>query len=160
MALKETVERLRRLKDDAPSKDDTVDEWRSAVSDLYDRITDWLTPFLDDKAIALERRPKSAYEEQIGDYDIDMLDIDVGPETVRLDPRGAVVIGARGRIDMTLLGRGEPLMLILSEGDGEPGWFVVERQRRTTLTPLTKDVFEASLEKLLEDFDLRPGPSV
>lgn len=159
MALRDTVERLRKLNDGPPPKDDIIGEWRSAVSELYDRIAGWLSPYVDDETMVLTRHPESVHEEQIGTYDIDVLDIDVGPETVRLAPRGTVVIGARGRVDMTLLGRGDPLMLILAEADGGRAWFVVERQRRTTLTRLTGDAFEAALERVLEGFDLRSEPS-
>lgn len=157
MALKDTVDRLSRLKEEPPPADRVVDDWRSAVSDLYDRIADWLAPYVDEGTMLLTRHPKSAHEERTGPYDIDVLDIDVGPETVRLDPRGAVVIGARGRIDMTLLGRGDPVMLILAETDAAPEWSIVDRTRRTTLTPLTKDAFEAALDAVLDAFELPSG---
>ena len=160
MALKDTVERLQKLRENPQPGSEIIGEWRSAVSGLYDQIAGWLGPYVDNESMTLTHHIKSAHEDSIGTYDIDVLDIDVGPETVRLDPRGAIVIGARGRIDMTLLGRADPLMLVLTESDDGRGWFIVERQRRTTLTPLTETTFESALEGLLERYDLRPGPSM
>lgn len=158
MALKETVARLRSAQAEPDDAGDIVSRWQIAVRHLYDDISTWLSSYIADGDIKLERRSKTAHEDSIGTYDIDQLDIDVGNETVRLDPKGAVVIGARGRIDMSHLGTGDPLILVLT-GTGEgPNWSLVDRSMRTGLTPLTKETFEAALDRLLAEYGTHPEP--
>lgn len=155
MSLKETIERLRAMRAEPEESGPIVSTWQGEVSRLYDMIGGWLKPYVDDGGIELKRQAKTAYEERTGSYDIDQLDIDVGDETVRLDPAAAIVIGARGRIDMSHLGSGDPLILVLTGPDGQD-WNVVDRSAGRTLTPLTKETFEAALDGLLQEYGKRP----
>lgn len=155
MALKETVERLRDARDRPADAAEVVAFWRTEVFKLYDTIAGWLKPFVDNGGIVLERQSKAMTEEGVGHYEIDRLDIEVGNETVRLDPRGTIVIGARGRIDMSHLGSGDPLYLVLIGTDDKPAWSIVRSKERGTLTPLTKETFEQALDGLLETYGVR-----
>lgn len=158
MALRDTVERLRDGHDRRANAAQSIAFWRAEVSKLYDAIEGWLKPYLDDGGILLERQPTSVTEDGLDPYEIDRLDIEVGTETVRLDPRGTIVIGARGRIDMSHLGSGDPIYLVLVGSDDRPGWSIVEPKDRKNLRPLTKETFESALESLLESYGVREEP--
>ncbi|MFE1599363.1 hypothetical protein [Methylobacterium sp. ID0610] len=160
MAFRDTVERLRRERTEPMRSADLVSAWRAEVSRLYDDIAEWLLPYTDDGGIQLERHAKAASEESLGSYEIDQLDIVVGREIVRLDPQGTMVIGARGRIDMSHLGSGDPRVLVLTGDEAAPAWHLVDRTSRTRLTPLTKESLEAALEGLLEEYGLRAGSAM
>jgi len=160
MALRETIERLRDARGEREDPTDIVDRWKGAVSRLYDDIAAWLKPYVDDGGLVLERVTKAVHEEATGAYEIDVLDIEVGTETVRLEPMGAVVIGALGRIDMSLLGSGDPLFLVLAGPAQQPTWNLVKPSKRTRSTALTKATFEATLEELLAAYGLRSGPTM
>jgi hypothetical protein len=160
MSFKETVDRLRQTTAPMRSPDELVSAWQHDVARLYDEIAEWLKPYVDDGGISLSRQEKAASEERTGSYTIDQLDIDIGNETVRLDPRATSVIGARGRIDMSHLGSGDPVMLILL-GDAEhPLWKIVDPAERTKQIPLDKGSFEATLDRLLEEYGTHAEPSI
>ncbi|MCJ2055218.1 hypothetical protein MKL09_01480 [Methylobacterium sp. J-048] len=158
MALKETIQRLRDAGGDREEPAALVTRWQGAVSGLYDAIAAWLKPFVDDGGIILERRLKPMHEAATGAYEIERLDIEVGTETVRLDPMGTVVIGARGRIDMSRLGSGDPLFQVLAGPAEQPGWSIVQPSARSRSTPLTKESFETALDALLTAYDLGTDP--
>lgn len=160
MALRETIERLRDAQGDREDPADIVARWKGAVSKLYDDIAAWLKPYIDDGDLALERVTKAVQEEATGPYEIDGLDIEVGTETVRLEPKGAVVIGALGRIDISRLGSGDPLFLVLTGPPQQPTWHLVKPSERTRATALTKETFEATLEELLAAYSLQSGPTM
>ena len=160
MALRETVERLRKTQVEALSPADVIQAWQTEVDRLYATLSDWLRPLVDNGDIVLTSGTKAAYEDTLGPYDVAQLDIEVGDEIVRCDPRGTIVVGARGRIDVTLLGIADPSILVLTGEVGYPSWSIVDRSTRTTLVPLTKESFEALLEKLLESYEIRAEPSM
>ena len=160
MSLRETVERLRKSRVAQDDPGDSVERWREDVSDLYRQVTEWLQPFTADGGIVLTRQPKTIHEEGLGEYETEQLDIEVGDETVRLDPRAMRVIGARGRIDISHLGSGDPAMLILTGTADDRTWNIVDRTDRTGLTPLTKDSFEAALDRLVQPFEPGSGPAM
>ena len=88
MALRETVERLRKTQVEAPSPADVIQAWQTEVDRLYATLSDWLRPLVDNGDIVLTRGTKAAYEDTLGPYDVAQLDIEVGDEIVRCDPRG------------------------------------------------------------------------
>lgn len=152
MALKDTIDRIlgsRTTMDRMDAQRSIVGRWQSDVGQLYDRVGEWLKPFVEAGDITLERQEISVEEERTGLYEIDRLDLGVGDEIIRLEPKGTVVIGAHGRIDMSRLGSGEdPILLVLTD-TSDPQWSIVDRSARTTLEPLTKETFETAIEKLL-----------
>lgn len=160
MALRETVERLRKTRTEEPKPADAVQTWRVEVARLYETVTDWLRPLVEEDGVVLTKETKAAYEDSVGSYEIDQLDIEVGDEVVRFDPKGTVVIGARGRIDVTLLGSGDPSILVLTGEADQPAWSIVDRSARTNLVPLTRESFEALLERLLESYEVRAEVSM
>ncbi|MEL6064424.1 MULTISPECIES: hypothetical protein [unclassified Methylobacterium] len=160
MALRETIERLKDPRGYREEPADIVAKWKAAVSKLYDDIATWLKPYLDDGSLVLKRVPKPVHEEATGPYEIDVLDIEIGAETVRLDPKGTVVIGALGRIDMSHLGSGDPLFLVLTGPPDQPIWNLVKPSERRRATVLTKETFEATLDDLLAAYSLQSGPGI
>lgn len=160
MALRETIERLKEPRGEREEPADIVARWKAAVSGLYDDIATWLQPYIDDGSLVLKRVAKPVHEEATGPYEIDVLDIEVGTETVRLEPKGTVVIGAFGRIDISHLGSGDPLFLVLTGPTEQPTWNLVKPSERRRTTVLTKETFEATLDDLLAAYSLQSGPGI
>ncbi|MCJ2135658.1 hypothetical protein MKK69_16625 [Methylobacterium sp. J-026] len=155
MPLRETIERLRDARGERDDPAEIVARWTGAVSRLYADIAGWLKPYVDDGDLILERTARAVHEEATGTYEIDVLDIGVGPETVRLEPKGAVVIGALGRVDMFRLGSGDPMFIVLTGPAQQPTWSLVKPSERGRSTALTKETFEATLDELLAAYSLR-----
>jgi hypothetical protein len=75
--------------------------WEAAIESFYDTINDFLQPYLDDHRLQLKFGTKQIIEEFMGEYKVRTATIMVGAKSIQLEPVGAIVIGARGRIDMT-----------------------------------------------------------
>ena len=76
------------------------DEWLADVGRLYSTVEEYLSRYTEEGSVQVERTDKRMREDSIGEYDIQSLTIMVGSRRARLDPVGASVIGAKGRVDM------------------------------------------------------------
>lgn len=76
-------------------------EWLHAVKSLYDQIQDWLRPLENHPKFHIQFRKKLLNEEAIGEYEVSQMTIKIRGKKAVLDPIGAVIIGAKGRIDLT-----------------------------------------------------------
>jgi hypothetical protein len=87
-------------KDASDSRARRIDEWRRNVDDLYSQVQDFLEDFVKDGSIIMERQDRSMSEELLGNYKIDQLLIRIGATRVALEPVGAMIFGAFGRVDL------------------------------------------------------------
>jgi hypothetical protein len=95
-----------------------MDSYRHRVDVLYDNVREWI----------LARLPTSTFhgtrlqmnEEAIGAYELESLDVSLpGLPAVRFVPRGALMVGARGRVDVrSRLGR-QTLVWMEATGPGD-----------------------------------------
>lgn len=124
-------------------------EWISAVNRLYDDIELWLKPWRDQGYLKITRSPMPKWEEPLGDYEIDTLEITAGDETVVFEPFGRNVIGALGRIDVYLRGfKSDAQMLVrLANEEEEARWELWKTKFSGPKVPFDKD----SLENLLDE---------
>jgi hypothetical protein len=76
------------------------DEWLQSVRDLYSEVRSLLKSYIDSGDIVVTIEPIMISEENIGVYHSERLVLAIGPQQVRLNPVGTLVIGARGRLDM------------------------------------------------------------
>ncbi len=156
MSLEQTIDRVlsaRTEHNDALSSDKTITRWRNDIEKLYAQVENWMKPYVDAGKMTIDRRRHEITEEKLGTYPIDLLDFDVGDETIRLEPRASRVIGAQGRVDMFRLGStDDPILLVLTGEDESRTWNVVDRSGRTKLNAMTKDAFEGAVERLFSEF--------
>jgi hypothetical protein len=87
-------------------------EWRTYLNKLYDNIVYiWLKDYISKGMVQVARKTKTIHEEFSGEYEAPALDIIFAGKTVRLDPIGTMLIGAKGRVN--LIGKNGTATLIL-----------------------------------------------
>ena len=74
-------------------------EWLGSLEQLYGAVEGWLAPF-GASGVTCERVPVQLDEEQLGQYQAQALRIAVVDEVAWLQPVGALIIAARGRVDL------------------------------------------------------------
>jgi hypothetical protein len=127
------------------------DWWLAALRALYSEIDGWLSPLQEKGLVAIKRTPVRLSEEHIGVYAADALVLQFGLQGIVLEPKGTLIVGSRGRIDLFRRGaRGEPIMLILSGSKEAPGWQIWPTRDPRERKPLNKSTFEGIVEGLLE----------
>jgi hypothetical protein len=153
MALEDKAKQLAELKQRGEQVDSDAerDWWLAELHDLYDNVEAWLGP-LQQKGFVVSRRiPIQLVEEGIGDYNAEELILEFGPEAIILQPKGTLIVGARGKVDVFRRGsRGEHIMLILSGAKETPHWEIWPSRDPRQRKPLEQASFEELLENLLE----------
>ncbi len=98
------------------------DEWVRTVTDLCDQVQDWAKQ----EHWQVKCAQKSLTETNIGSYAIPSLAIKTPEGTVYLDPIGRNIIGACGRVDITVYPTMNRMLLVLT-ADGK--WQIVHEDR-------------------------------
>ncbi len=91
------------------------DEWIGFINKLYDDIHLWLNDYIITDQIKLEFNDFDIFEEAIGRYTVRELKIYIGSHIAKLTPIGTVLIGTRGRVDLT--GKFGTIKFILADKD-------------------------------------------
>jgi len=169
MSLKDKLESLKRqeeerkqLEQDLPNK---LAEWQDAIKQLYHSFRDSLKEYEAAGEIAFLEEPLALHEDLLGGYSVSLLRIKTPGSTIVLTPVGLFVIGAKGRVDMRVHGRGMrsdryTLLRRLDSPPSEAEWIVScppAREARDKVIklgpykfmPLSKDTIETALENML-----------
>lgn len=115
-------------------------EWLRSLDDLFGQIEGWLSEPVRNDLMRLERDTTELTEYRLGSYRAPRLVLRVGFDTVLVEPVGAAIIGAKGRVDVKT--RGVSFKLILTD----KGWGILEPERTTT-----RRLDEAAFLKALQD---------
>jgi hypothetical protein len=92
------------------------DEWLERLDELYGRIHEFLTRYVDEGQIQIESQPIDLYEENIGAYSAKQLTVKIGRKRVLFRPVGTLLIGSKGRVDVIgPRGTSVPMLLIDSK---------------------------------------------
>ncbi len=75
-------------------------EWILHVNKFYEKVENWLNPFIKKDFLNIKKEKIQISEEHIGTYDIDQMVIEMHDEKAVLSPVGTLIFGAIGRIDM------------------------------------------------------------
>ncbi len=76
------------------------DEWIRYLDQFYKTVEQFLSEYIDSGKIRLTYSKKNIIEEYIGEYSVKVLQMELGPHTVKLEPIGTNLIGAKGRVDL------------------------------------------------------------
>ena len=134
-------------------------KWLELVGELYATIEkDWLKKLISRGDIQALESPLRINEQFIGAYDAVRLSLAMDGAFVELTPRGTLVAGANGRVDMS--GPGGEVMLVLESPDDASVpfpkktffWAAVSPSSRSIRVPLDKDTFGDALTKLVAPF--------
>ncbi len=90
--------------------------WLQALDALYTRMEEHLRPYTQAGEIKVERTPIQLMEDHLGSYDADKLTFKIGREKIVAKPIGTLLIGARGRVDLS--GPRKTLKIVLLAQDG------------------------------------------
>lgn len=82
-------------------KDKELNQWRGQVESFYKQIKGFLDRYITDETVRLEFKKQAMHEELLGAYEVDSLTLFIGANRIKFTPIGAMIIGAKGRIDMT-----------------------------------------------------------
>jgi len=140
-----------RTKAASPEEDEADIDWKARktkwlgqVTRLYDLIKSWLEPLEKDETVTYLTANVSVKEDYIGSYDVEVLTLLIGKQRVEFYPKGTLIIGAAGRVDVR--GPRAVRSLILNDGN----WFVVERSPRLTTLPFNQDSFHDVLQEVMQ----------
>jgi len=73
-------------------------QWLSAVKDLYGDIQKWLQSSIKQGVVTVKTTPKIITEPYLGSYEVEKLEIQVGEETVSIDPQGVELANVLGEV--------------------------------------------------------------
>lgn len=120
-------------------------KWFDSVNKLYADIDEWLKPFTAQKLLNIETgKLIKLTEEYIGTYEIPRLDIYIGNEIISLIPKGTLILGSNGRIDM--IGPKAEIVLIEPEW-GE--WYFAKRTPKLETWEINEESFKSFIQKLV-----------
>ena len=120
--MSEAGKKLKILIKDAVSKKSQVnwnqilEEWQSHVSKLYKQVKDWIKQSEEEDKVAIKEETIHISEDYVGSYPIKQLSLTIGDNIVRFIPKGMLIIGARGRVDI-VCGNKTVVLLLLRENE-------------------------------------------
>ncbi len=77
-----------------------LDEWLKSLSQFYKKIETFLHEYEKDGKVKFQYEDKRIFEEYIGAYSAQTLNIELASRKLKLEPIGTNLIGAKGRIDL------------------------------------------------------------
>lgn len=87
--------------------------WIKQLDNLYTDIQSWLKEYIDIQKIILEFNNIDIYEEALGTYTVRQMTIKLSDKIAKLTPIGTILIGTKGRVDMT--GKAGTMRFILAD---------------------------------------------
>jgi hypothetical protein len=76
-------------------------EWLQYLNDLYQMVETFLKEYVESQQIAIEYKNIELTEEDIGRYTAKVMTLLFGANKITLTPIGTLLIGTKGRVDMT-----------------------------------------------------------
>jgi hypothetical protein len=151
VAVKESLaEYLQKKKDESEKQlnsinwDERREQWQKAINRLYNFIEKWLHDAIEQNIVVVSYINILIEEEYIGQYPTRKLRLDVGAEKVVFEPKGMLVMGASGSVDVT--GRNGKIRLILVDGE----WYITSIDFPSRHWPLVKESFDDLLRQILD----------
>lgn len=120
------------------------EKWLKHVARLYKMIHKWIAPLESDGTVRSQTSSESLEEDHIGQYQVDVLTLFIGKQRVEFHPKGTLIIGADGRVDVH--GQHGIRTLVLKE----ERWSIVERLPRLRTFPFNEDSFQDVLREVME----------
>jgi hypothetical protein len=92
------------------------EDWLKRLDELYGRIHEFLTGYIEAGQIQIESQPIDLTEENIGTYSAKQLTVKIGRKHVQFRPVGTLILGGKGRVDVIgPKGTSVPILLIDSK---------------------------------------------
>lgn len=118
--------------------------WLRNIHRLYEQVKGWLGALQKEGLLSYEIGSVELREDPIGSYKAEVLDIIVGDQRISFQPKGAMIVGAEGRIDV----RGpQGIRTIIFDGEG---WYLVQRSARPLVVEFDQESFQRILEEVMD----------
>ena len=95
------------------------DEWLTHLNRFYDLVDEFIADYVDNQQLSVTRSKKTLNEDNIGEYEVDVLSINIGFTKVTLTPIGTLLIGGKGRVDM-IGPKGKVKFVLVPKGSTRP----------------------------------------
>ena len=99
--------------------DEQRKEWLVHLQLFYDMIDAFITDYIANQQLSVTRSKKRLNEENIGEYEVDVLSINIDLTRVTLTPIGTLLIGSKGRVDM-VGPKGKVKFVLVPKGTSRP----------------------------------------
>ena len=114
------------------------------IAELYRQVRAWLDPLVADGLVRFKIQKSSIDEEPVGQYKVDILRLYVGSQEVVFYPKGFMIVGAEGRVDI----RGHMGIRSIIFGNGQ--WSAVERAVKLKVILFNEQSFQDILSEVME----------
>lgn len=146
-----------------------IQQWQNYLETLYTTIEEFLKEFIEAGQAEFKRKPLPFQEESLGAYVADSGVLRVGQYKYILQPKGTMLIGSKGRVDIIgpkgtrfvalITGDGPKVTVTVSTGDSpvlaqkaesrpEWRWAIISERPPYKYTDFTKENFEELLMEL------------
>ena len=119
-------------------------KWLKSVDDVYSSIKTWLDPLKQEGLVDYREGSTNLSEDYIGRYEAATLEVIIGRGKITFTPRGTLIIGSYGRIDVS--GPSGDLMLIEREWDS---WEFARRTPKLETWDLDENSFKVAIQSLI-----------
>jgi hypothetical protein len=120
------------------------EKWLERVDNLYKKIRGWLSPLEKEGDLSIFASEITLNEPPLPAYDVEVLTIIIGDQRVSFVPKGTLIIGAEGRVDI----KGHKgIRTIIFSGEK---WSLVERTPKLKLLTLDQKSFQDILNDVME----------
>ena len=118
-------------------------EWLNALDDLFAQIKSWLAEPVAQNLMTIGEKTIKLDEYRMGSYEAPKLVLQLGHDTVDIEPVGTIILGAKGRVDVKAGGVSFKLVLT-----NEGTWGILAADR-TVARGLNEETFTKALQDLL-----------
>ncbi|MCX7049432.1 MAG: hypothetical protein NTX50_28600 [Candidatus Sumerlaeota bacterium] len=118
--------------------------WLEEIDQFYANIKKWLSGLEKKKLLSYLVSSLTIQEDYFGEYKVESLAILIGKQRVVFYPKGAVIVGAEGRIDIR--GEKSARTVILRKGK----WYAVGIGGKAGYVPFTPKSFQQILLEVME----------
>ena len=123
--------------------------WLASIEKLYNNINNWLAPSVEEQLIEVIYEKAMLSEDYIGSYSVKNMIIQTGFERVLLKPKGMIIMGSAGRVD--LIGETGTVWLLLLDKKTQYDWQIAVRTERNKSWPLTEESFTDALKWVMQE---------
>lgn len=112
--------------------EERINLWQKQVENFYKNVELWLKILKDKKFLTINYDEINKTEEFLGTYKIRKMLISIGNEILEIEPAGALVIGALGRIDLNGKNGNIRFVLVLKNSNNPKLRFIPAEEVITT----------------------------
>ena len=99
--------------------DEQRDEWLAHLKRFYAMVDRFIADYVANQQLSVTRSKKKINEENIGEYEVDVLSMNIASTTVTLTPIGTLLFGGKGRVDM-VGPKGKVKFVLVPKGSSRP----------------------------------------